>query len=46
MLNSLVFTGYKGIDPEVNRLGLAPGNDDRDKYPSARTLLFGVNATF
>lgn len=46
MLNSLVITGYKGIDPEVNRLGLAPGDDDRDKYPSVRTFTFGVNATF
>ena len=46
MLNSLVFTGYKGIDPEVNRLGLNPGNDDRDKYPSARTFTVGINATF
>jgi TonB-linked SusC/RagA family outer membrane protein len=46
MLNSLVFTGYKGIDPEVNRLGLAPGDDDRDKYPSVRTFTFGLNATF
>jgi TonB-linked SusC/RagA family outer membrane protein len=46
MLNSFVITGYKGIDPEVNRLGLAPGDDDRDKYPSARTFTFGVNATF
>lgn len=46
MLNSLVFTGYKGIDPEVNRLGLAPGDDDRDKYPSARTFTFGLNASF
>ncbi len=46
MLNSLVITGYKGIDPEVNRLGLDPGNDDRDKYPSVRTFTFGLNATF
>ncbi len=46
MLNSFVITGYKGIDPEVNRLGLAPGDDDRDKYPSARTFTFGLNATF
>lgn len=46
MLNSIVITGYKGIDPEVNRLGLAPGDDDRDKYPSARTFTFGLNATF
>lgn len=46
MLNALVITGYKGIDPEVNRLGLAPGNDDRDQYPSVRTFTLGLNATF
>lgn len=46
MLNSFVFTGYKGIDPEVNRIGLAPGDDDRDKYPSVRTFTLGLNATF
>ncbi|MEJ7766419.1 MAG: SusC/RagA family TonB-linked outer membrane protein [Chitinophagaceae bacterium] len=46
MLNSLVITGYKGIDPEVNRIGLSPGNDDRDKYPSARTFTFGITVTF
>ena len=45
-LNTLILTGYKGIDPEVNRLGLAPGNDDRDKYPTTRTFTFGVNLTF
>ena len=46
VLNSFMFSGYKGIDPEVNRLGLDPGNDDRDKYPSVRTFTLGVNATF
>ncbi|MGV3765067.1 MAG: SusC/RagA family TonB-linked outer membrane protein [Chitinophagaceae bacterium] len=45
-LNSLLFTGYKGIDPEVNRLGLSPGNDDRDKYPTTRTYTLGVNLNF
>jgi len=45
-LNSLLITGYKGIDPEVNRLGLDPGNDDRDKYPTTRTFTFGVNVSF
>ncbi|WP_286856544.1 SusC/RagA family TonB-linked outer membrane protein [Sphingobacterium sp. UBA7625] len=45
-LNTFVITGYKGIDPEVNRLGLAPGNDDRDKYPTTRTFTFGVNVSF
>ena len=45
-LNTFVITGYKGIDPEVNRLGLAPGADDRDKYPSVRTFTVGVNMSF
>jgi hypothetical protein len=45
-LNTFVITGYKGIDPEVNRLGLSPGNDDRDKYPSVRTFTVGVNMNF
>ncbi|WP_218124139.1 SusC/RagA family TonB-linked outer membrane protein [Chitinophaga filiformis] len=45
-LNTFTITGYKGIDPEVNRLGLAPGNDDRDKYPSVRTFTVGVNMNF
>jgi len=45
-LNTFVITGYKGIDPEVNRLGLSPGNDDRDKYPTTRTFTFGVNVSF
>jgi TonB-linked SusC/RagA family outer membrane protein len=45
-LNLLTFTSYKGIDPEVNRSGLAPGNDERDKYPTTRTFSIGVNVTF
>lgn len=45
-LNLLVITGYKGIDPEVNRLGLDPGNDSRDKYPTTRTFTLGINFTF
>lgn len=45
-LNLATFTKYKGIDPEVNRTGLSPGNDDRDKYPSTRTISLGINVTF
>nr|WP_321453761.1 SusC/RagA family TonB-linked outer membrane protein [uncultured Carboxylicivirga sp.] len=45
-LNTFVITGYKGIDPEVTSSGLAPGNDYRDKYPTARTFTFGVNVSF
>lgn len=44
--NVATFTDYKGIDPEVNREGLAPGNDDRDKYPSIRAFSLGLNITF
>jgi TonB-linked SusC/RagA family outer membrane protein len=45
-LNLFTFTGYKGIDPEVRQTGLAPGNDDRDKYPTIKTYTLGVNVTF
>ncbi|MCX2678622.1 TonB-dependent receptor [Galbibacter sp. EGI 63066] len=49
-LNLATFTGYKGIDPEVNRdrdraSGIVPGNDERDKYPSTRTFSLGINFT-
>lgn len=42
-INTFVITGYSGVDPEVNRVGLAPGNDDRDRYPNTRTFTFGFN---
>ncbi len=45
-LNTFVITGYKGVDPEVNRLGLNPGDDDRDKYPTTRSYTVGVNVNF
>lgn len=45
-LNLLVLTGYKGIDPEISRLGLDAGNDSRDKYPTTRTFTVGTNITF
>ncbi len=45
-LNTITFTGYKGMDPEVNRLGLTPGNDERTKYPSTRVYSVGMNITF
>jgi TonB-linked SusC/RagA family outer membrane protein len=44
--NALTITGYKGIDPEVERIGLTPGNDYRDKYPTTRTFSLGANITF
>lgn len=45
-LNLYTFTGYKGIDPEVNRVGTSPGLDERDKYPTTRTFTFGANLNF
>ena len=45
-LNLITITGYKGIDPEVNRLGLSPGNDELNKYPTTRTFTIGVNLNF
>ncbi len=45
-LNTFTISKYKGIDPEVNRLGLAPGVDQRDKFPTVRTFTAGLNVTF
>lgn len=44
--NAFVLTKYKGIDPEVNQGGIAPGVDSNNFYPKTRTLLFGVNVSF
>lgn len=42
-LNLLTITGYKGIDPEVNRAGLTPGNDESNKYPTTSSFTVGIN---
>jgi hypothetical protein len=39
-------TGYKGMDPEVSIEGLTPGNDQRDQYPTTRTLTAGLTISF
>jgi iron complex outermembrane receptor protein len=44
--NLFVITSYKGIDPEINQGGIAPGVDSNNFYPKTRTFLFGVNASF
>lgn len=44
--NAFVITNYKGIDPEVNQGGLAPGVDSNNFYPKTRTVLVGVNVSF
>jgi TonB-dependent starch-binding outer membrane protein SusC len=45
-LNTFTFTKYKGMDPEVNQLGLIPGYDDREKYPTTRIYTLGMNISF
>lgn len=40
--NLYTFTSYKGMDPEVSIAGLAPGIDDKNRYPAVRTYTFGV----
>lgn len=44
--NLFTITKYKGIDPEINQGGTAPGVDARNFYPKTRTFLFGINASF
>jgi iron complex outermembrane receptor protein len=44
--NLFVITNYKGIDPEINQGGTAPGVDSRNFYPKTRTFMVGVNASF
>jgi TonB-linked SusC/RagA family outer membrane protein len=44
--NLFTFTGYSGIDPEVNISGLAPGCDDKNRYPAARTYSVGISFKF
>ncbi|HSW35890.1 MAG TPA: SusC/RagA family TonB-linked outer membrane protein [Candidatus Limnocylindrales bacterium] len=40
--NLLTITGYRGLDPEVPFVGLSPGNDSRDWYPTTRTFTLGL----
>jgi iron complex outermembrane receptor protein len=44
--NLFVITGYKGIDPEINQGGVAPGIDYNNFYPKTRTFLVGMNVSF
>jgi TonB-linked SusC/RagA family outer membrane protein len=44
--NLAVITGYGGIDPEVSISGLAPGLDDKNRYPAARTFTIGASFKF
>ena len=44
--NLYTFTGYSGIDPEVSINGLAPGIDNKNRYPSTSTYTLGAFLTF
>ena len=44
--NLATITGYSGIDPEVSVTGLAPGIDNKNRYPSTRTFTLGVSVKF
>ena len=44
--NLFCITGYSGLDPEVSNYFMAPGIDDRDKYPTTRNYTVGVSFTF
>lgn len=44
--NLFVITGYKGVDPEVNQGGIAPGVDYNNFYPKTRTFMLGANVSF
>lgn len=46
--NLFCITGYSGLDPEISNGNpfWGAGIDDRDKYPTIRSITFGVNLTF
>jgi len=48
--NLLLFTNYSGFDPEINTVNLRNGVPSAGieyiPYPSARSVLFGVNVSF
>ena len=46
--NLYTFTGYNGYDPEIGLQNQNPllSNVDIGRYPSARTITFGINAEF
>lgn len=44
--NLFCITNYSGLDPEVSNYFIAPGIDDRDKYPTIRSYTFGLSVNF
>lgn len=45
-MNFFTFTGYKGIDPEVNFGGLSPGIESENRYPTTKNVSLGVKVGF
>lgn len=44
--NLLTFTKYKGFDPEIGAKSSLDVGIDRNVYPQARTIIFGLNIGF
>lgn len=44
--NLFCITSYSGLDPEVSNYFIAPGIDNRDKYPTIRSYTFGLSVNF
>ena len=44
--NLYVWTNYSGMDPDVSSSNALFTGFDRMSYPKARTITFGINATF
>jgi TonB-linked SusC/RagA family outer membrane protein len=44
--NLLTFTGYSGIDPELEDTGFSTGVDGRGFYPRTKSLTLGLNVGF
>lgn len=44
--NLATITGYKGVDPEIEDTGLAPGVENHGVYPRTRTITLGLNVGF
>ncbi|PQA56304.1 SusC/RagA family TonB-linked outer membrane protein [Siphonobacter curvatus] len=44
--NLLTITKYRGMDPEINDVGLDPGIDGRGFYPRTQSYTLGLNVQF
>jgi iron complex outermembrane receptor protein len=44
--NAFVWTGYKGIDPEIDMSGIEPGIDNDSMYPKTRSYQIGIKLNF